>query len=82
MSDAKDLYNHILRALALVLPRAVYQDVRRVRTLAWAMTGLCLTQRVQLSAWADITEARAKLAVSRIQRFSRWLHHPAIVPAQ
>jgi hypothetical protein len=50
--------------------------------LAWAITGLCLKQTVHLSAWAEVIQSRAQTAGSRIQCFSRWLHHPAIVPAE
>ncbi len=37
MTEAKQLYDDFLRALEPHLPRTVYQDVRRVRTLAWAV---------------------------------------------
>lgn len=82
MSEAKQLYNDILCALSPLLPRTVYQDVRRVRTLAWAITGLCLLHSVRISAWAEVAQSRTQNAARRVRRFSRWLHHPAIVPAQ
>src|SRR6266516_6095210 len=82
MSEAKQLYDDILCALSPLLPRRVYQDVRRVRTLAWAITGLCLLHSVQLSAWAQVAQSRTQNAARRVRRFSRWLHHPAIIPAQ
>ena len=56
MSEAKQLYDDILCAFSSLLPRAVYQDVRRVRTLAWAITGLCLLHSVRLSAWAEVVK--------------------------
>jgi hypothetical protein len=82
MSEAKQLYDDLLSALSPLLPRTVYQDVRRVRTLAWAITGLCLSHSVQLSAWAEVAQSRTQNAARRVRRFSRWLHHPAIVPAR
>ncbi len=82
MSEAKQLYDDILFALSPILPRTIYQDVRRVRTLAWAITGLCLSQSVHLSAWAEVAQSRTQSAARRVRRFSRWLHHPGIVPAQ
>ena len=82
MSEAHQIYDDLLEALEPILPRTVYQDVRRVRTLAWAITGLCLTHTVRLSAWAQVLEGRTQYAASRVRRFSRWLHHPAISPAQ
>src|SRR5216683_431477 len=82
MNQAHQMYDDLLEALSPILPRTVYQDVRRVRTLAWAITGLCLTQTVRLGAWAQMTQSRAQYAASRVRRFARWLHHPAISPPQ
>ena len=83
MSEAKQLYDDILCALSPLLPRTVYQDVRRVRTLAWAITGLCLLHSVRLSAWAEVVkppdpERRAPGPAL----LGALLHHPAVVPAQ
>src|SRR5436305_14605335 len=82
MNEAHQIYNDFLEALEPLLPRRVYHDVRRVRTLAWAITGVCLTHSVWLSAWAQSLPGHAEYAASRVRRFSRWLHHPAISPAQ
>jgi hypothetical protein len=82
MTEAHQLYDDFLEALEPILPRTVYQDVRRVRMLAWAITGVCLTHSVRLGAWAQVLEGRAQYAASRVRRFSRWLHHPAISPSQ
>jgi Transposase DDE domain len=81
MSEAKQRYDGILAALSPLLPRTAYQDVRRVPTLAWAITGLCLLHSVRLSAWAEVAQSRSQNAARRVRRFSRWLHHSAIVPA-
>jgi hypothetical protein len=35
-----------------------------------------------LGAWAEVLESRAQSAASRVRRFSRWLHHPALSPPQ
>ncbi len=80
INEAKQLYDDLLSALQPLLPHAVYQDVRRVRTLAWAVVGLCLTRTVRLGAWAEVVQGRAEYAASRVRRFARWLHHPAISP--
>ena len=82
MTEAHQMYDDLLEALSPILPRTIYQDVRRVRTLAWAITGLCLTHTVRLGAWAQVLEGRAQYAASRVRRFSRWLHHPAIHPQE
>src|SRR6266849_7405124 len=82
MNEAHQMYDDLLEALEPILPRTVYQDVRRVRRLSWAITGLCLTHTVRLGAWAQVTQGRAQYAASRVRRFSRWRHHPAIHPQE
>lgn len=80
MTDAKALHRDLMKAMLTHLPRSIYGDIRRVVTLAWAVVGLCLTRTVRLTAWAEIVEGRATYAASRVRRFARWLHHPAIDP--
>ncbi len=80
MTDAKALHRDLMKALLTYIPRSVYHDIRRVVTLAWAVVGLCLTRTVRLSAWAEVVDGRATYAASRVRRFGRWLHHPAIDP--
>jgi len=82
MNEARQMHDHLVNALLPIIPRSVYQDRRRLNTLVWAIVGLCLTQTVHFSAWAEMTQSRAKSAASRERRFSRWLHHPAIAPGQ
>ena len=82
MNENQQLHTDLLHALLSIIPRTTYQDIRRLSTLAWAIVGLCLTQTVRLSAWAEVTQGRAQYAASRVRRFSRWLHHPAISPPQ
>jgi hypothetical protein len=81
MTEAIHLHDELAHALQLLIPQTTYQDLRRLNTLAWAVTGLCLKQTVRLSAWAEVTQSRATLAASRVRRFSRWLHQPAITPS-
>ena len=82
MDEAKRMHDDLLNTLLPIVPRTVYQDIRRLNNLAWAVTGLCLTHTVRLSSWAEVLESSANLAASRVRRFSRWLHHPAISPPQ
>jgi len=81
MNEAQRMHDDLLHALLPIIPRTVYQDVRRLNTLVWAVVGLSLTHTVRLDAWAEVLEGRAQYAASRVRRFSRWLHHPAISPA-
>ena len=48
MNEAKHpMHDDLLKALLPIIPRTVYQDVRRLNTLVWAIVGLCLTQTVR-----------------------------------
>jgi hypothetical protein len=82
MNEAQRMHDDLLYVLLPIIPRTVYQDVRRLNTLVWAVVGLCLTHTVRLDAWAEVTPGRAQYAASRVRRFARWLHHPAIAPPQ
>src|SRR5713226_3309223 len=82
MNENQQMHDDLLNGLLPIIPRTTYQDSRRLSTLAWAIVGLCLTHTVRLSAWAQVLEGRAQYAASRVRRFSRLLHHPAISPPQ
>jgi Transposase DDE domain len=82
MNEAHQMHDDLLNALLPIIPRTAYQDIRRLNTLVWAIVGLSLTHTVRLDAWAEVTQGRAQYAASRVRRFSRWLHHPAISPPQ
>jgi hypothetical protein len=82
MNEAHQMHTDLLHTLLPIIPRTAYQDIRRLKTLVWAIVGLCLTRTVRLDAWAEVTQSRAQYAASRVRRFSRWLHHPAIAPSQ
>jgi hypothetical protein len=82
MNEAKQLHRDLMNAIVPILPRAVYHDIRRVVTLAWAVTGLCRKGTVRLSAWAEVVSSSAHYAASRVRRFARFLHNSAIKPAQ
>jgi hypothetical protein len=82
MNENQQMHDDLLKALLPIIPRTAYQDIRRLKTLVWAIVGLCLTRTVRLDAWAEVTQGRAQYAASRVRRFSRWLHHPAISPPQ
>ncbi|TMC17241.1 MAG: hypothetical protein E6J34_18980 [Chloroflexi bacterium] len=81
MTEAEAMYAELLHTLQHLIPRTTYQDSRRLNTLVWAITGLCLTQTVRLSAWTEVAQSRTQNAARRVRRFSRWLHHPSIIPA-
>src|SRR6266542_4508323 len=82
MNEAKQLHRDLMNALLPILPRTIYHDIRRVVTLAWAVTGLCRKGTVRLSAWAEEVTSSAHFAASKLRRFARSLHNPDPDPAQ
>lgn len=81
MTETKQMQHDLTHTLLTTISRPVYHDVRRVITLAWAITGVWATHTVHLAAWAEVVTSPAQYAASRVRRFARWLHHPAITPA-
>lgn len=80
MNAAQQMHDDLVSTLLPLIPQTVYRDLRRLNTLAWAITGLCLTHTVRLGAWAQALPSPAQSAASRERRFSRWLHNRAISP--
>ncbi len=80
MNEAKEMHRDLMNALLPILPRNVYGDIRRVVNLVWAIVGVCLTHTVRLEAWSEILESRTQYAASRVRRFARFPHNPAIDP--
>ena len=56
MNEAQPMHDALLNALLPINPRTVYQDIRRLNTLVWAIVGLCLTHTVRLGAWAEVAD--------------------------
>jgi len=48
MNEVNQMHRELMNVLLPIVPRTVYHDIRRVRTLVWAMIGLYLTQTVRL----------------------------------
>jgi len=78
--DSQQMYCVLLTALATHIPRAVFGDVRRLATLAWAVIGLCSTQTVNFNRWGEVVISRAQYASSHQRRFQRWFHNAHIEP--
>ena len=47
MNENQQMHDDLLKALLPIIPRTAYQDIRRLKTLVWAMVGLCLTRTVR-----------------------------------
>lgn len=53
-------------------------DVRHLKTLAWMVTGLLVSEKVSLTAWVPSVHSRAQCAQSTVRRFARWLDNERI----
>ena len=53
-------------------------DVRHMKTLAWMVTGLLMTEKISLTAWVPLVRNRAEYAQSTVRRFARWLDNKRI----
>jgi hypothetical protein len=80
MCDSLQMYRTLMTALATHIPRAVFGDVRRLATLAWAVIGLCSTQTANFNQWGEVVISRAQYASSHQRRFQRWLHNAHVDP--
>ncbi|MDP2991528.1 MAG: hypothetical protein Q8O57_13290 [Kiritimatiellota bacterium] len=70
-----------MSALYAHIPHTMYGDVRRLRVLAWAVVGVCLTRSLHYSLWGEsIHFSQAQYASSHARRFARWLHNAQIHP--
>jgi len=80
MGSSLELYRTILGLLVRTVPHSAYGHLGRLYTLAWAVVGLLLEQRVSLPAWATVIHSQALYAASRYRRLQRWLRNPKVDP--
>ena len=78
--DSAVLYATIIDILTVTIPHAVYGNIRRLYTLAWAVVGLLLEKTVSLTVWTTVIHGRAQFAASRYRRLHRWVHNPKVKP--
>ena len=76
--DSRQTYVELMSTFCRILPKTAYGDVRRLMTLAWAITGLTSSHTVSLTDWAEVVLSPAQYPASRVRRFARWLNNPAI----
>jgi hypothetical protein len=80
MTDSLQLYGTLMTAFCKLIPRSIFQDVRRLKVLAWAVVGLCVTKTVNFNLWGEVIIGAAQQAASHQRRFHRWLHNPYVSP--
>lgn len=81
MSDSQQMYRTLFSALWEYIPRCIFGDIRRLMTLAWAVTGLCFTKTANFNHWGEVVTSNAKYAASHRRRFQRWLYSHYVTPA-
>ena len=82
MADSLELFLTLMRAFCEHIPRATFEDIRRLVVLAWAVVGVCLTQTVNFNLWSEVIIGPAQYASSHQRRFQRWMHHKRVKPAK
>lgn len=82
MTDSQQMFGTLMRAFCKHIPRAVFGDIRRLVTLAWAVVGLCLSKTVNFSQWGEGVISQAQKAASHKRRFQRWFHNKHILPCR
>ena len=80
MTDSLQLYGTLMTAFCKLIPRSIFRDVRRLKVMAWAVVGLCLTKTVNFNLWGEVVISAAQQAASHQRRFHRWLHNPCVSP--
>ena len=75
MGNTPRLYDTLV---GLLSQHRNWLDVRHMKTLAWMMVGLLMSDSIHLSEWAPWVESRAVQAQSTERRFARFLHNDRI----
>jgi len=78
--DSLQLYSTLLTAFCQYIPRANYGDLRRLKVLAWAVVGLCVTKTVNFNKWGEVVISAAEYAASHQRRFKRFLENKQVKP--
>ena len=82
MNEAQQIHDNLLNTLLLIVPRPVYQDIRRLNNLVWAVTGLfglipLLTQHLPLPHVEQLSLPLEKVELSQIRSFAATQHDEA-----
>jgi len=80
MENTQEMHSELFTALRKNISLAVHGDMRRLKTLTWAVLGLCSSKSANISDWTEVVISRARYAASRERRFQRWLHNEHITP--
>jgi predicted HTH domain antitoxin len=75
MENTPRLYDTLFEVLS---QHRNWLDVRHLKTLAWMMIGLILSEKISLTEWAPYIQSRAEYAQSTVRRFRRWLDNRRI----
>ncbi|MBE7470339.1 MAG: hypothetical protein HS114_14500 [Anaerolineales bacterium] len=59
MTDSHQMFCTLMQTFLLHLPRSAWGDIRRLVTLAWAVVGLCWSQKASLSSWGEAVKSQA-----------------------
>ena len=80
MTDSRQMYRTLITSFCTHIARSIFGDVRRLKVLAWAVIGLCLTKTANFNHWGEVIIDNAQYASSRQRRFQRWLKNKRVRP--
>ena len=66
MSDSLQMYRTLVTAFWEQIPRRIFGDIRRLRTLAWAVIGLCFAKTANFSKWGEAVISKAAISSSTV----------------
>jgi len=75
MENTSRLYEALLTVLGHCRR---WMDLRHMKTLAWMVTGLLLSDKISLTAWVPFIKSSAQYAQSTVRRLARWLNNERI----
>lgn len=77
MSNHNTLFNNSMHFVCS--SRVRFHDLRVLTTFVWAITGMLISESINLSHWLLYRPGSSK-ASSKQRQLSRWLHNPKIKP--
>lgn len=81
MGDSLELYRTLMTIFCQYLRTGDQKPhIGRIKTMAWCVIGLLLTEKVHVPQWASLTISSAQQAASRERRIYRWLHSKKVEP--
>lgn len=80
MGDSLKVYGTLMTIFCQYLRVGPGPHLGQLKTLAWCVTGLLLTNKIHIPQWASAIISSARQQASRERRLYRWLTNPKVDP--